>query len=194
LFGLFQIIFPLFFILFAVLFVTAVINNIIRTGKNASNFIKNRESFDDVTEDDLRPKSLSGGDSLYLPMIRRDFPDFDISHAKNVVSSRVRDELTSFDDVVIHKTVISGYKSSPLEYVVEFQTAAQYTEERRSVQKRFGCSYTFSVAGGNALASAVCPSCGAPIKKHNAGTCEYCECRLVNIFDSVWEITEFCEL
>lgn len=106
------------------------------------------------------PRSLSGGDTLFLPIILRDFPEFHLQFAKSEVGNSIvrimnyinggsfqgKEKVQAFADslkehyhkksvsnVRIHKTCISNYVKTQGTATIQFQTAFQfdYQDERR---------------------------------------------------------------
>lgn len=62
------------------------------------------------------PRSIGGMDSIYLPKILRDFPEFSWNEWRNRIRDAVKvkvDELGS--DGKVYKTVINGYKKKAVQ-------------------------------------------------------------------------------
>lgn len=186
--------FPIFFIVIFVIVVMGFIRTFIASFSHGAvkKVLSALEETNDTDGDDT-PKSLSGGDSLYLPMILKDFPDFDLRTAKKTVEQRIREELSSFEGVRLHRTIISGYDHTNTESFIEFQSAVEYLENGKKRQKRYVTDYSFLLTGDRGTRSAVCPHCGAEISSLHARKCDYCGSLLVNILGNEWRITSFCE-
>ncbi|MDD3242425.1 MAG: zinc ribbon domain-containing protein [Eubacteriales bacterium] len=143
---------------------------------------------------DQQPKSLSGGDSLFLPRILKDFPDFNVDTAKARVRDGLLQTLEGKQNPIIHRIVISDYRRTALERTIVFQAALQYDEGGAARQKRYCVHDSYLLpaveTSGQAL---VCPNCGAPIADTAASHCTYCDARLVNITGNSWKITQSFE-
>lgn len=106
------------------------------------------------------PRSLSGGDTLFLPIILRDFPEFHLQFAKSEIGNNIvgifnyingehfqgKEKVQAFADTLkeryeqkavsndrVHKTCISNYVKTQGTATIQFQTAFQfdYQDERR---------------------------------------------------------------
>lgn len=195
-FDVMEVIFPFFFIgifvIILITFITAMVRSFTALPRGAAKQVLSAlEQKGEGGED--TPKSLSGGDSLYLPMILKDFPYFDLRSAKSAVEQRIREELSSFEGVRVHRTIISGYDRTNTENVIEFQSAVEVVENGIKRQKRYVTDYSFLLTDNRGTRSAVCPHCGAEIPSLHTRKCEYCGSLLVNILGNEWKITAFCE-
>lgn len=101
----------------------------------------------------ITPRSLSGGDSLYINLIKKDFPEFNLELMKSNVEKNIKnifnyingaplskeEAVLSFADSIkhkysdmsvcnikIHKTCISDYKKAQETATIKFQTAFQF--------------------------------------------------------------------
>ena len=174
-------------ILAAILIFVTVITSFIKRFRSFGNI--DVSSFDDF---ETRPRSLSGRDSQLLPKILRDFPDFNVTSAKSAVKEKLRETLSDVSDLKIHNVVINGYTGTPAEKTIIFQAALQFSENGKTVQKRYVLNYSFLIEDGK-VAAANCPNCGAPISGFSEKVCEYCGSRLVNVMGNTWKFTEICE-
>lgn len=171
------------FILAAVIIIVALIKTVRRRIGSFGNI--NVSSFDDF---ESRPRSLSGKDSLLLPKILRDFPDFNVTFAKSEVRKKLTELFGDFLDFKVHNVVISDYK----DHTVVFQAAFGYIDGLRTVQKRYELNYTFA-AKVDGVTTVNCPNCGAPVSSATATVCEYCDSRLVNALGNSWDFTDIYE-
>lgn len=141
------------------------------------------------------PKSLAGMDSIYLPKIKEDFPEFNVDVAKNDVRHELRKHLKDKQSVKIHNVVIRDYKKHKFESVIVMQASAEYIEGGRKLQKRYNFNYVYALVGSltDGNIAAVCPSCGGPISDTTLTNCEYCGSRLVNIIEQSWKVKDIVE-
>ena len=140
------------------------------------------------SEDETKPRSLSGGDSLFLSQITRDFPDFSITAAKEEIRAYMKKEFADADGFRVHGVAIGDYKRSGAEKTVVFQCAFELRESSRLRQKRYILHYTYRSRDNGDYSSQTCPSCGAAIRA-GATECAYCGSRLV-MNRAAWEITD----
>ena len=147
----------------------------------------------------LTPKSVSGGDAIYLPRIMKDYPQFNADLAKSVVEDNIRKTYGAehFADLKIHRTAISDYKKLYGTSTIKFQTAFQYTPDeskggRRTTQEKAETEYTFKVKdkAGGTNAALRCGHCGAPVARLGDKSCTYCGNEVILDMEQAWEITD----
>ena len=161
-----------------------------------------------VTEEEIAatPRSLSGMDSLLLPKIARDFPEFSWNEWRVRIEDAVRAESEgkSADGTAkLYKTVIARYHKNegtcsilaetnasylpvdesgnamPLRKQSVFETELIYVQDADKVQgKAFGVN---------------CVNCGAPVKMLGQKSCPYCGTGLEPINLRVWTIASVRE-
>lgn len=141
------------------------------------------------------PKSLSGMDSILLPKIKQDFPEFNVDVAKNDVRQELKKYLKNKQSVKIHNVVIRDYKKHKFESVIVMQASAEYIENSRKLQKRYNFNYIYTLAGSlkDTNIAAVCPNCGGPVSDTSLANCEYCGSRLVNLIEQSWKVKDIVE-
>lgn len=141
------------------------------------------------------PKSLSGMDSIILPRIKKDFPEFNVDVAKQDVRRELKNYLKNKQSVKIHNVVIRDYKKHQFESVIVMQASAEYMENSRKLQKRYNFNYVYALVGSTSEGNiaAVCPKCGGPIADTRLTNCEYCGSRLVNLIEQSWKVKDIVE-
>ena len=146
-------------------------------------------------ESQQTPKSLSGMDSILLPKIKKDFPEFNVDVAKNDVRQELKKYLKNKQSVKIHNVVIRDYKKHKFESVIVMQASAEYIENSRKLQKRYNFNYIYTLAGSlsDTNIAAVCPNCGGPVSDTSLANCEYCGSRLVNLIEQSWKVKDIVE-
>ena len=137
------------------------------------------------------PRSLNGCDSLLIPKILQDFPDFDITLAKTYVRNYLKDRLSKHRDLTIHNVVIAKYLPSGAQKTIVFQAALCWTESGKKVQKRYELNYTYLLDGDTEVA-ANCPNCGGALG-YGVNECPYCGSRVANALGNSWTFTEMKE-
>ena len=145
--------------------------------------------------EDTEPRSISGGDSIYLPLILRDFPDFNLDRAKDLVREELKGQFGSRPDFRIHRVALSDYHKTPNERVIVFQASLQYREEGTLLQKKYSVQYAWLMkeTGGAELA-VNCPNCGAPITDIRRSVCPYCGSQVFNITGNSWKFISLAEM
>ncbi len=176
----------------AVIFIVILIRNFSQRAfgtPNLAEAVRQQDALEQTT-----PKSLNGMDSVFLPKILQDFPDFDITLAKTNVKNKLSEMLGDKAEMRIHGVVISNYIRSNLEKTIVFQSALQYRDNGRLCQKRYVLHYAFILDGdsGDTIA-ANCPNCGGAVTSTSQKNCEFCGSRLVNVLGNTWEFTEVRE-
>ncbi len=141
------------------------------------------------------PRSLAGMDSVYLPMIMKDFPEFNIDVAKNHIRQELKKYLASKQSVKIHNVVIRNYRKHKLESVIVMQASAEYIEKSRKWQKRYDFNYIYALVGSTETTKigAVCPCCGGPVSDTSKANCEYCGARMFDFIERNWEVKDIRE-
>lgn len=142
---------------------------------------------------DDRPRSLNGCESIYLPQIRSDFPDFNPTAVYTEARRALEAKLSGKDSLKIHNVVISGYKKALYEKTVVLQAALQYREGGMLLQKRYVLLYSYLVSKNGTVVTANCPNCGAPVSDSSARVCQYCDSLLVNPLGGEWKFTDISE-
>lgn len=143
--------------------------------------------------DDNQPKSLSGGDSMFLPRILRDFPDFNLSQAKSLAAAELLKRLSDKAEVKIHKVILHDYQRAALEKTIIFQAAVQYRSEGRLVQTRYCLHYAYLLPQEDVTAAGKCPHCGAPFTSTAQTNCPYCGSLVANVLGNTWSFTDCYE-
>lgn len=183
-----------------VVFVASKIKKVKREVKNISKMAFGTEDIikgfqDAELEAQQTPKSLAGMDSIILPRIKKDFPEFNVDVAKQDVRHELKNYLKNKRSVKIHNVVIRDYKKHKFESVIVMQAAAEYIEKDRKQQKRYNFNYVYALAGSQSETNiaAVCPNCGGPVSDTSLANCEYCGSRLVNLIEQSWKVKEIIE-
>ena len=138
------------------------------------------------------PRSLSGLEPTLLPLIRRDFPDFDPTQAKNRARDHLRKSLGKKRDLQIHNVVIHNYLHDSVERTLVYQAAVSWKSGSLRDQKRYDLYETYLLPQGEGTVAANCPNCGATLG-FGAVQCEYCGSRVANPMGQQWRFTQVLE-
>lgn len=106
----------------------------------------------------------------------------------------------SYDNLMIHKTVIAKYEKKGGVATIYFATAFQYIEKKsdgtsRKVQDRVRCEYIYvidasKVESTKKVLGINCPNCGSPITSLGEKNCSYCGSGVVDVVSKVWLIND----
>ncbi len=175
-----------------------------------------------VTEEEIAatPRSLSGMDSVYLPKIMRDFPEFSWDEwrtkIEEAVLSRIRDR-----NGRVYQTVISRYtKDGGVCRIVAETSASYYPEKDEAPENLRGVGQIHVIRDGKKEQSLLkrqavfetdliyvqnaekiqgkaiglnCPNCGAPLTRLGDKHCPYCGTSVVPVNLKVWRIGDIRE-
>ncbi len=166
----------------------------------------------------LEPKSVSGGDRIFLPLILKDYPDFDVEKAKATVATTIGDIFEDKDrknipsnilsvadninnhykggvtKIKFHTTAISNYVKTSQSATVTFQTAFQFFYKDRTYQERYETEYTLfynaelSKDKEDNVVTMRCDYCGAPLADAKTEVCEYCGNSVDLMQNKLWVI------
>lgn len=140
------------------------------------------------------PKSLSGGDSIFMPRILRDFPDFNLERAKSLAREELTKRLSGKPELKIHKIILHDYQRAANEKTIFFQAAVQYKEDGHVKQKRYCLHYAYLLPeDGGATVAGSCPHCGAPFTSTTQTNCPYCGSLVANVLRNTWKFTDCYE-
>ena len=181
---------------------------------------------DDIKDAQIReeetPKSLNAMDSLLLPQLMRDFPEYNravitdrvIRDAKLFYESAAKGELLFKDGVsasllentllpedvaggiIVHRAVLAAYDRRTRDRFITFQAAVKYegTDGKRH-QKRLNLKYIAAQSSDFAEKIEVikCPNCGGPVSTVGEKVCSYCGAALRTPAGAGWVLIEIKE-
>lgn len=140
------------------------------------------------------PRSLSGATELYLPQLRKDFPELNWAEfkagAEQALTKALQEE--GAKEILIHRTVLSAYRRYKGTCTAELCSAVQYLADGRLTQDRRTVTMAYvqdaDKAGYENGVSLTCPSCGAPVKSLGEKHCAYCGAAIREINMRVWRV------
>lgn len=138
------------------------------------------------------PRSLNGCDTLLLPKILADFPDFDHNLAFTYAKEYLRQKLAGKQELIIHRIVISKYLRSLSQKTIVMQAAVSFKEDGQRQQKRYDLDYTYILDEGSEHIAANCPNCGGALG-FGVTDCPYCGSRVANVLGNTWKFTAMQE-
>lgn len=141
------------------------------------------------TQEESAPRSLNGCDSLVIPQILRDFPDFDVNLMKTYARKFLKEKLGSKPGFKIYNVVICRYLPTALSKTIILQASVSWKENGRTSQKRYDLHYTYKTKTGSDTIAANCPNCGSTLE-YGQINCLYCGSRVANVMGNTWEFTQ----
>lgn len=174
--------------------IAAILRNKIRGFSNRvfgkSDILEALSEIDSIADD--TPLSLNGCDTLLMPQILRDFPDFDVSLAKTYVRDYLKEKLRDQEDLTIYNVVIARYLTSTVQKTIVFQAAVSYRAGGEKKQVRYDLHYSHKLTSIGASVAANCPNCGGAMG-YGVTVCPYCGSRVANVLGNTWQFTEMRE-
>ena len=137
------------------------------------------------------PRSVNSCDRLVLPQIMRDFPDFEVTTAKDTVRQVLSEKYGSEKGYALHKIVISDYLRTAQKTIV-FQAAFATKDGLKTVQRRVILHYSYLLPQSDQAIAANCPNCGGALGFGDI-ECAFCNSRVVNPLGNSWQFTEIRE-
>ena len=138
------------------------------------------------------PKSLNRCDSLLIPQIMRDFPDFAPERAKNIFRNYVKKHYAKAPDFTMYAVGMSRYLTAGLNKTIIMQAACSYTKGGKKVQIRVEADYIYSVHTADENIASNCPNCGGAIG-YGVVNCPYCGSHVSNVMSNTWEFKNIRE-
>lgn len=153
----------------------------------------------DFNAEPEHPRLVSNMNRIYLPMIEKEFPEFDWNEIKAMLEKEIRAKFEDKKDFDIEETVISRYEKAGTKRFISCESSASYTENdlTKYVCIQSVLSYVnmkkLDAKGEEAPRSLVCPRCGAPLTRRADGEvfCEYCSTTVVG--EKIWQVTSIKE-
>ena len=142
-------------------------------------------------EREPEPRSLNGMESMVLPLIQQDFPDFDPTLGKNQARTYITGYVGKHSQLTVHNVVIARYLNQSLQKTIVYQAAVSW-RDKELVQKRYDIYSSYLLPQGEQAVAANCPNCGATLGFGEV-ECPYCGSRVANPMRMHWEFTHVKE-
>lgn len=186
----------------AALYVVSVaVRWIVRVGRKAEGLIDEIKTADEKAR--TTPRSLTSVESLLLPQVLKDFPEYNSAVIaqrvktdarlyyesaaagellyKNGVSTALRENIRLPENVkggiIVHKVALTAYNKSQRDRLITYQAAVQYDTKDDDVnQVRLNLQYIAAYTNDfqNEIKVIKCPNCGAPVPSVGDKVCRYC--------------------
>ena len=184
---------------------------LLREGLSIFRFLKD-------TPRPVEQKTVFGATSIYLPLVRRDFPDFHNSDAVAAVKTLVCEFLAiryegrqSFEksivsegliamidrqpghtvnDESVHQVAMSNYVKSLECATITYQASVGYLLDGNRVEERYAVEYTMSLRDEYGEKKAlICPRCGGAYTSTSQKYCAFCGSGIVRDTVKSWRFT-----
>lgn len=134
------------------------------------------------------PRSLSACDSLLLPKIRKDFPDFDEQAIKDAAVQALTDKWGTKPGFQVYNVVISGYHANSVRKTVVLQAALSWREAGQTKQMRSELHATYRLTESSDTTAINCPNCGGALT-YGETECSFCGTRVVGAMSN-WNFSK----
>ncbi len=175
-------------VIVAIIVITLKIRRLCRKNESArilAGFAKGIASGELDFEVPEEPRSLNRCDSLVIPQIKRDFPDFAPERAKNIFRGYVKKHYADADGFTIYTVGMSQYLRAGLQKTIVMQAACSYAKAGKKVQIRVEADYIYSVHTDDETIASNCPNCGGAIRFGEVN-CPYCGSHVSNVMNNTW--------
>lgn len=100
--------------------------------------------------------------------------------------------LEEYSNVKVHRVVISGYKRTNEEALIDFEAAVEYRKDGRLSQHKYKVSYVYFLQYGSngENESLKCKNCGAPISSVGEKVCPACGEAIEASIERTWKIAD----
>lgn len=96
-----------------------------------------------------------------------------------------------YDNIVIHRSQITGYRKNLEVAAVTYQVALEYLTNGSKAQHIYDADYTYylSVGDQGENVSLICQHCGAPIDTTGDKVCPYCGAEIHTSIERTWKVS-----
>ena len=165
-----------------------------------------RKDFPNVNVNEIKRMCEKEILNTYRAIENKSVKDIKNEKIKSFVNSKIDDlgnESIKYNDLVIHRTVISKYEKNQGIATLYFATSFQYMLEKsdgssKKVQDRVRCEYIYVIDSSKVtkdinVLGISCPNCGSPITSLGEKSCSYCGSGVVDIVSKVWIINDLVQ-
>ena len=162
-----------------------------------------KRDFPDVNINELKRMSEKVILDAFHAIERKDSSLIKNEKIKSFVDSMINDlgnDLVSYDNFKIHKTVVSKYENSNGIATIYFSSSFEYYYTRgesikKKVQDRCRVEFIYvydvdKVSHSEKVLGLNCPNCGSPIKNLGIKNCSYCGTGVLDIVSKVWNCND----
>lgn len=162
-----------------------------------------KRDFPDVNINEIKRMCEKEIIDCYRAIENKDSSGIKNKKIKSFVNSMIDDigsDSIKYEDLKIHRTVISKYEKSGGVATLYFATAFQYIYKKnddilKKVQDRVKCEYIYvydlmEVDASKKTLGLNCPNCGSPITELGHKNCSYCGSKIIDVISKVWNIND----
>jgi len=190
-------IFPIMFFVVFTLVISVFITTFVRTFKSsrhvhhAANQVFSAAMDQVQQEEENRPKSLSGMDSILVPQITADFPHFSERQMKDEAAEFAAQSLRNLgmDVTCVHNVVFSSYDRLDPMRTITMQLAIEL-DSTNNKQRRYElqCTSKSLLYPEEGIHAVNCPNCAAPLSNIHT-PCPYCGTTAKVPFEMLWQFS-----
>lgn len=162
-----------------------------------------KKDFPNVNINELKRMSEKEIINAYSAIENKDASGIKNEKIKSFVNSAI-DDLgnidVSYENLTIHKTVVSKYEKSDGVATIYLATSFQYFERKsngssKKVQDRVKCEYIYVIDStkvdmSKKVLGISCPNCGSPVTSLGDKNCSYCGSSVIDVVRKVWIIND----
>lgn len=101
-----------------------------------------------------------------------------------------------YDNIVIHRSQISGYRQNNEVVAVNYQISLEYLLSGVKTQHIYETDYTYYLSVGDMgeNVSLICQHCGAPVEVTGQKVCPYCGAEIQSSIERTWKVSRIAML
>ncbi len=101
-----------------------------------------------------------------------------------------------YDNIVIHRSQISGYRQNNETAAVNYQISLEYLLSGVKTQHIYEADYTYYLSVGDMgeNVSLICGHCGAPVEVTGQKICPYCGAEIQSSIERTWKVSRIAML
>ena len=162
-----------------------------------------KRDFPDVNINELKRISEKVILDVFNAIEKKDSSLIKNEKIKSFVDSMINDlgnDIVSYDNFKIHKTVVSKYENSNGIATIYFSSSFEYyytkgESIKKKVQDRCRVEFIYvydvdKVSHSEKVLGLNCPNCGSPIKNLGIKNCSYCGTGVLDIVSKVWNCND----
>lgn len=190
-----------------VIAVAAVVRTVVHSARRTVNSAQARiikevinaasQGFD--SDQGAAPRKISNMNKIYLPLIEKDFRNFNWGEVKRLIESEIKAKYAEKKNFTINETAVSRYEKSGSSFVIRAQSSVTYGADADKTHAVVETELSYIDYGKiedneKGIHALNCPNCGAPLTRNAAGElfCEYCSALTTGQKD--WQITDIKEI
>ena len=141
---------------------------------------------------DLHPKALANMESMVLPQVLREFPDFDPGKARQDVREFLLKNCGNRPGFQVHEVVLNDYRKQVKKRELVFEASVSW-QRKKTVLGRMDVFMECSLPDPERVSAVSCPNCGGEIKSSDV-YCSFCGSKLAEKPEPQWAVYKVREI